>query len=109
MLAGQDLLSVTDFTRQILSEVALDQITGKTFEHLKTAALMHNLPLSDTVAIHEARLQTSSFSSDVAAWVDYHGFLKANSMHLEAKRVFERAMAACTDKQSILKQCNKKI
>ena len=89
--------------------MALDQITGKTFDHLKTAALMHNLPLSDTVEIHEARLTSSMFGSDVASWVDYHGFLKASNLHNEARRVFERAMAACTDKQAILTQCNKKI
>ena len=50
------LLAVTDFTRSILREVALEQVTSKTFEHLKTAALLYNLPVSDTVAIHEARL-----------------------------------------------------
>ena len=68
---------------------------------------MHNLPLSDTVEIHEARLTTTTFGQDVASWVDYYGFLKANAMHMEAKRVFERAMQACTDKQAILMQCNK--
>ena len=52
---------MTDFTRQILRDVALNEITSKTFEHLKTAAMMHNLPLSDTVEIHEARLTATTF------------------------------------------------
>ena len=91
-----------------MRDVALDRVTSRTFEHLKTGAMMRNLPVKDTVEIHETRLLTTSYSQDVASWVDYHGFLISNNMHLDAKRVFERAMAACTDKQAILVQCSRK-
>ena len=101
-----DVFSINEFTGQVLRDVALDQITDKTFEHLKMAALIHNLPMSDIIEIHEAKLACTSFSKDTTAWTDYYGFLKGAGMHLEAKRAFERAMAVCVDKQAILTNCS---
>lgn len=98
-------ISITDFTKKILRDVACDKMTAKTFEHLKTCTMIHNLPNSDTVEIYEAKLVSSAFSSSAVAWIDYHGFLKASGMHLEAKRAIERAMSTVTDKQAILKNC----
>ena len=67
--------------------------------------MIHNLPNSDTVEIYETKLVSTAFNSSADAWIDYHGFLKASGMHLEAKRVIERAMSMVTDKQAILKKC----
>ncbi len=64
--------------------------------------MLKNLPTADTCEIYEAKLICSAFSGDAATWVEYHGFLKSQNMHLEAKRVLERAMLAVTDKQTIL-------
>ena len=95
-------ISIVDFSKKILRDVALDQITSKTFDYLKNCALINNLPISDSVEIYEAKLTSSAYSNDVGSWVEYHGFLKGYGMHLEAKRVFERAMLSVTDKQALL-------
>ena len=42
-------MSVCDFTKKVLRDVALDQTTAKTFDHLETCAMLNNLPLADTV------------------------------------------------------------
>ena len=105
LLRGQNSLSVKDFTKKVLRDVALDKVTARTFEHLKTFALLNNLPASDTVEIYEAKVACSAFAQDAEAWIDYFGFLRTSGLQAEAKRVKERAIAACTDKQAILNQC----
>ena len=61
LMVKSTALSVTEFTEQILRDVALEQVTAKTFEHMKTSILLHNLPLSDTVQIYETKMRTASF------------------------------------------------
>lgn len=61
LMVKSTVISVTDFSRQILRDVALEQVTAKTFEHMKTSALLHNLPLSDTVEIYETKIRTTRF------------------------------------------------
>ena len=61
LMVKSTVLSVTEFTEQILRDVALEQVTAKTFEHMKTSTLLHNLPLSDTIQIYETKMRTASF------------------------------------------------
>ena len=55
LIRCQNRLSVKDFTRKVLRDVALDKVTAKTFEHLKTYALLNNLPANDAIEIYEAK------------------------------------------------------
>ena len=61
LMVKSTVISVTDFSRQILRDVALEQVTAKTFEHMKTSAVLHTLPLSDTVEIYETKIRTTRF------------------------------------------------
>lgn len=61
LMISSTSLPVGAFTRQVLRDVALDHVTQKTFEHLKTGAMLNNLPVDDTVAIHEAKLASAGF------------------------------------------------
>ena len=47
-------VSIRDFTRRVLRDVAFDKTTEKTFTHLKANAMLRNLPISDMVDIYEA-------------------------------------------------------
>ena len=107
MLQGRasEILSIQDFTRKVLRDVAFEKTTEKTFEHLKTNAMLRNLPVQDFVEIYEAKLLCAAFSKDVGTWVEYHGCLIANRQHLEAKRVLERALQVVDDKQAVLTCC----
>ena len=105
MIQGENTLTITDFTKKVLRDVALEKLTERTFEHLKTCAMIRNLSTSDYCEIYEAKLACSAFGNDCATWIEYHGFLKSSGLHLEAKRVLERAMLAVNDKQAILTQC----
>lgn len=64
LMVTSTLITMKDFTQKVLRDVALDHVTEKTFEHLKTSTLLNNLPLSDTVEIHEAKLKTTCFSTN---------------------------------------------
>ena len=105
MISAGEWFKVPDFTRKVLRDVAFDKTTAKTFEHLKTSAMLWNAPIAEFVEIYEAKLMCSAFSKDEGTWIEYHGYLVANHRQLDAKRVLERAIEACNDKQSILACC----
>lgn len=106
-LEGASQLTVTEYCQKVLKPVALDQLTARTFDHLKTFTMLGNLPTADTIQVFESKLACAAFISDADSWIEYHGFLKSAAMHLEAKRVIERALAAVTGdgKALIVKQC----
>merc|ERR1712060_200808 len=56
-----DAFSPIDFTQQVLRDVALDQVTHATFEQLKTACMIKNLPVQALCEIHEAKISTECF------------------------------------------------
>lgn len=53
-LTASESLSIRDFTRQVIRDVAFDKTSAKTFTHLKANAMLLNLPISDMVDIYEA-------------------------------------------------------
>ena len=73
-------------------------MSAKTFDHLKTLALIDTNPIEATTEVFEAKLHCGPFARDESTWIEYHCYLKGNEKHLEAKRVLERALEKVSDK-----------
>jgi len=105
MFSAGEMLTILEFTRKVLRDVACDKTSAKTFEHLKTSAMLRNLPVDDFIEIYEAKLLCSAFSKDIGTWVEYHGCLISSNKQMEARRILERALIVCDEKQMILAAC----
>ena len=89
----------------VVREAALDQMSTKTFEYLKNAALVESDQVEATRQVYEAKLHAGSFVNDENTWIEYYCYLKGNDQHLAAKRVLERALERVADKQKVISSC----
>ena len=89
----------------VIREAALDQLSAKTFEHLKNLALVESDQVEATRLVYEAKVHTGSYANDEDTYIEYYCYLKGNDQHLAAKRVLERALERVTDKQKVIASC----
>ena len=99
--SGVPLLNVL----KLLRETALDQMSAKTFEHLKRKALQCENSFEMTCEVYEAKLYCGLFARDEDTWIEYYAYLKGMKRHLEARRILERALEKVNDKQKIIVNC----
>ena len=89
----------------VVREAALDQLSAKTFEHLKSLALVESDQVEATRQVYEAKVHAGSYANNEDTWIEYYCYLKGNEQHLAAKRVLERALERVTDKQKVIASC----
>ena len=63
---------------KVIKETALDQMSAKTFEHLKNSALLESDQVAATSQVYEAKLHAGAFSTDEDTWIEYYCYLKGN-------------------------------
>ena len=62
----------------IIREAALDQMSPKTFEHLKNLALVESDQVEATRQVYEAKLHAGAYVNDENTWIEYYCYLKGN-------------------------------
>ena len=74
-----------DKVLKLIKEIALEQISAKTFDYLFRAASLEQSSIVSTCNVFETKLHCTRFMRDTETWIQYISFLKHQSKHIEAR------------------------